>query len=482
MDPLEAAREILPAWVIWGPLYSYLPLIFVWALVFTAAGAALGGLPPARTQEEAPNSWVERARRAYPARLGTALLATFLPLFAAMIAWLFAGYLLPIGSAGLATLAFVSAWLGCAVVRYRVERRILGALTARLFVSGTLVRWLFFLWPLLLILFANLAADDRFGARSALVLGVTGVCFAALSFGANISIGRWVGLVEHADARVVAIVDRVAASVGRAPSGVWVAKTGLANAWILIIGRELLWTSRALEVLDDDELAAITAHELGHLSESRRVRSLRILRLMLFLPLCAARPIAGEFGIGTVALLIAGFLFSMVALGRTTRRMESRADHVAHAHQGDAGTYARALERLYRANQSPAVTRGRGGVHGHLYDRLTAAGTTPGYPRPAPPPRWRSSAASVLPLGVGVFALLIARILIVVWVSLASSQGATLVGAAFGGLDHQMLETLAEQADSRGELHDADVFFAAADFVLPTQPEPTPPDPFDRSE
>ncbi len=73
-------------------------------------------------------------------------------------------------------------------------------------------------------------------------------------------------------------------------------------------------------------------------------------------------------------------------------------------------------------------------------------------------------------------AILPAWVIVVAAVSVTGSPGVSLTGAALGGLDHQMLETLAEQADARGDLHDADVFFAAADAVLPTQPEAAPLD------
>lgn len=66
--------------------------------------------------------------------------------------------------------------------------------------------------------------------------------------------------------------------------------------------------------------------------------------------------------------------------------MEERSDELGHAHEGEtAGTYARALEKLYEANLMPVVGPAKE-VHPHLYDRMIAAGVTPDYPRPTPPP------------------------------------------------------------------------------------------------
>ena len=78
-------------------------------------------------------------------------------------------------------------------------------------------------------------------------------------------------------------------------------------------------------------------------------------------------------------------------------RMEKRADSMATVHEGDSGTYARALERLYQVNQVPAVVS-KSMVHPGLYDRLLAAGVTPSYPRPKAPARfsWHRGLALVL--------------------------------------------------------------------------------------
>lgn len=70
-----------------------------------------------------------------------------------------------------------------------------------------------------------------------------------------------------------------------------------------------------------------------------------------------------------------------------SQRMERRADELAFKQQLNEGVYARALEKLYRENQSPAVQVDDRQTHPHLYDRMLAAGITPDFPRPARPQR-----------------------------------------------------------------------------------------------
>jgi hypothetical protein len=90
---------------------------------------------------------------------------------------------------------------------------------------------------------------------------------------------------------------------------------------------------------------------------------------------------------------------------RIARRMERHADDAAIQGTADAAIYARALEKIYQANQLPAVMRSNNMVHPHLYDRMLAAGVTPDYPRPQPPGRmaWPGWAVFLIPLGVLVW-------------------------------------------------------------------------------
>src|SRR5258708_337607 len=95
-----------------------------------------------------------------------------------------------------------------------------------------------------------------------------------------------------------------------------------------------------------------------------------------------------ERGLPFLALcpvIMAGFIF----LNRRRRRMEIRADVFGRWLHADKSIYARALAKLYQANETPAVMSRKRMVHPHLYDRLLAAGITPDFPRPDTlPPVW----------------------------------------------------------------------------------------------
>jgi hypothetical protein len=67
------------------------------------------------------------------------------------------------------------------------------------------------------------------------------------------------------------------------------------------------------------------------------------------------------------------------------------------------------LEKIYQANQLPAVMRGNNMVHPHLYDRMLAAGVTPDYPRPQPPGRMAWPGWAVLLIPCALFAWMMLR-------------------------------------------------------------------------
>jgi len=138
-----------------------------------------------------------------------------------------------------------------------------------------------------------------------------------------------------------------------------------------------------LAFIPDDEVAAICAHELAHLTESKTARCSRSIQMLTFMPWIFFNPLMRAFGF----FAFYGLLFTTFGFPRIyrsiSRKLESRADQMAKANEGDSGTYARALTRLYEDNLVPAVTAKAQTTHPHLYDRILAAGVTPDFPRPA---------------------------------------------------------------------------------------------------
>ena len=168
---------------------------------------------------------------------------------------------------------------------------------------------------------------------------------------------------------------------------VWLMRAPSAQAFAMPGARKLVFTERLLELLSDDEVTAICAHELAHLTESQADRYLRSVQMLVFLPCIYFNPLTHAFGPAFGFFAFYGLIFTTVAVPRIfrsiSRKLESRADQMAKANEGDPGTYARALALLYKDNLSPAVMAKSRSTHPHLYDRLLAAGVTSDFPRPA---------------------------------------------------------------------------------------------------
>jgi len=131
-------------------------------------------------------------------------------------------------------------------------------------------------------------------------------------------------------------------------------------------------------------VAAICAHELGHIGESRLMRAGRLTGLLFYIPLLFVKPVALNWGPG--GILVLGLISWLFYDGsrRLSRSLEKRADRMAEHNEADPGVYARALGRLHEENLVPAVLP-RQRTHPDLYDRLLAAGVQPDYPRPEKP-------------------------------------------------------------------------------------------------
>ncbi len=199
--------------------------------------------------------------------------------------------------------------------------------------------------------------------------------------------------------RLERLVDEMAAQTGIKPWRVYYGESPLARAAALIYIRSLVFTSRVLEVLDDDELRGIILHELAHLREGLAVRLSRLVPVLSLMLITLVRPLMHAFGSGGLFGLVIVMLLLSKFAKRIARRMEHHADDAAIQGTTDAAIYARALEKIYQVNQLPAVMRGNNMVHPHLYDRMLAAGVTPDYPRPHPPGRmaWPGWAVFLIP-------------------------------------------------------------------------------------
>ena len=241
----------------------------------------------------------------------------------------------------------------------------------------------------ILVIFIGIgfAMPDRFGVRVWLLLGAA-VLMQIAWLPVVLRVLRVTGLLRPADERLRKIVAGCTASGGPQVKGLWQAKGVIANALALPLTGTLVFLDPVTEILTDDEVAAICAHELGHLAESKRILICRYLGGMAVLPFLLTKPVVLLVGpAGFLPLVLVVIVWVRLAR-RLIRKMETRADEIARHSQAGDGVYARALEKIYQHNHLPAVLPGRHVTHPHLYDRMLAAGLAPGFPRPLPPARF----------------------------------------------------------------------------------------------
>lgn len=325
--------------------------------------------------------WTERARVLWPART-TAMSHIFLLPGLAVCAWVI---LRPIPLSQLPAV-YLASWLGAILGTWPLDRAMFPQLTFRFWLHEVAVAWVLRFGMILVWLAAMLFMPLDWGWPMAyLVAGVLALHLAWTRLATLLL--RLAGVLTRPDDRLARIVAEASQRAGVPVSAVWVAGGAAVNAFALPLAGELIFTRRLLEELDEEELSAICAHELGHLSESRGVRALRLLASMAFFPLLLLRPVIEHAGLnGLVLVALASLLLKRLAL-RTAHGMEKRADGIASQSEAVPGVYARALEKIYQGNHLPAVMPGKGRPHPHLFDRMTDAGVEPGFPRPLPPAR-----------------------------------------------------------------------------------------------
>lgn len=461
MEELEQARAVLPWWIGWGGALIYLPLA-AGVSALGAQWAARLGLHGFAGQREA--HWTERARLGMPARVSTALCAVVLPALFALSAYVWTGPLSLLPEAALGALAAAVAVAVVLPVHLRVLRTALPK-PPKLgyWLQGLLVMMLVIRPVLPLVLGLGLLAPRELYSPAMILWTAAALLLFGLAMrGSTLRLGRALGIVRPASERLKRIVAGAAGQSDVKPRGVYELCWPMVNAAAFPAGSLLVFSDAALRELDDDELAAVTAHELGHLGESRQVLALRGLQALVFLPLAALRPIAVAYGETGYLLLVALALVVTISLKRTMQRMEQRADRQASEQPEQAAAYVRALEAIYRSNGMPAVLWRRA-THPHLYDRLTAAGHSPDYPRPKPPPRGRMYVG-----WIGAMVLAVLSITAGAWAPAlmgppeSSEDWPHHLALASGVGGAWELGTLADHAAHRGDVDRAAVLYRAA--------------------
>ncbi len=457
-----AQETLVPSWVGWTPFVLYPLATYLLCRVGARLGVELAARPW-RGITEGP--WVDRARRAYPVRVASGAART-LPIAGAAYAFYFGRSL---GASHRPLLWFLAAltWLAGFVAILpeigRAERRVLGLAATppgrwrRLAAFALVARpyWL-------VVLPVAVAMPERLTPVAFGLLALTALLLYRLTRGDGLRLARLLGLAVPASPRLLAAVRRAAERTSARPGPAYEMPSLLAAAFALPSAASVVVTDRALAVLDDEELEVVCGHELGHVAESGRVIAARSASAVWLLPLAAAKPLVGSLGLGPyLVFLLLTILFGRSRLG-WSRRLEQRADAIAHDHEPSAGVYARALARLYETDLLPMVGPGAGRTHPHLYDRLVAAGAPPDFPRPAKPSRLRGSAALVVSLSTVAIGWMGLPGLRPLMCGDVSSDSGALWSLALGGGDALGLSDLALVRSRRGDWEAAARLYRAA--------------------
>jgi Zn-dependent protease with chaperone function len=411
--------SVLPTWLRWCPLvFTPAAIAATWVWLSSVAWRARGTL-----ERRIDEHWTERARCVHEARLWFRIVGITIPSVAAVCAYIVAfnvKTMLPLVAAGSAFVAGVTVHK---VIATRFERWLRDGHVPRPRVSEhaerapllhaaarPILTLLLFFPHLVVVVVVAVAMPSAADATTVwfMVGGLTLLAAALLLMvsGAAVRLARVCALFVDGGDRLRRVVEEVAAETGTEVREVWrVTGSYQANAAAISSVRAVIVTEPALSILDDAELRAVVAHELGHLDERSIASWLRASSAVLVLvPVMFVRPALVNYGMKGYAALV-GVMALLVIVRRQyvlplLRRFELNADSSAVHPEGGA-VYARALEKLYEFNLIPAVLRT--GVHPSLYDRMVAAGAPPDYPRQRPPRQGRVVALAALSFGIFAF-------------------------------------------------------------------------------
>lgn len=352
---------------------------FVAAALLTAITNWAGLIPWRRAADAL---WTDRARLLWPVRFTAGINVFLLPVVLSQLhAVLFP---LPFHEWIIDTIA---GFFGSILGNFSLDRAIYPQLDFKSWQHQTMAWWglRFGIWIVLIA--ALVLMPVNFGWKMLPVAGVYLILHFLIQWGLFLKYLRLIKFLKPPAPRLQQVVDETSERMDVKVRATWQLGGSIANAFAFPTTRELVFSDRLLEICNIEEVSAICAHELGHLKETKTILAGRLFGSLAIFPLIFIAPLVEHFG-------IAGFFIPYVLMFLMLRftkwlsqRMEKRADQLALKEQINEGIYARALEKLYRENQSPAVNVNNRQTHPHLYDRMLAAGITPDFPRPARPKR-----------------------------------------------------------------------------------------------
>ena len=324
--------------------------------------------------------WTERARLYYPVRIAATSNLWVLPAVLSMIG----GLVWPEESPHWAFLVLVTA-IGAIAGTIPMDREAFPRISLGDLLRQVAVSWVirFLMWFVFLAAVALMPSE--FNTQTLTIAAAVLALLILWNRDGWIYLGQKIGLFLPPPERLKTIVRDTALRTKVSFRELCLMRVSVAQAFAMPASRRLLFTERLLELLSDDEIAAICAHELAHLTETRSDYYKRYVSWLIFLPWIFFKPMVHTFGVLGFFMLLLVTLLAPFLYRRVSRRLEMRADQIAQSNEPASGTSAQALLRLHEDNLVPAVLAKERATHPHLYDRLLAAGVTPDFPRPAAP-------------------------------------------------------------------------------------------------
>lgn len=234
--------------------------------------------------------WSEQARLLYPvfvaARSNLLMIPAIITLIVllfwpeASLLWLFAGILSLLGAS-----------IGNFFLNHEVFTRIPVSDLFRQTAIGLLMT--FMIWPV--FIGAAVLMPDEFNSVSWSIGAAVLLLWALWAKGGWIWLGRKLGLFRAAPERLLEIVNATSARMNVPYGEVLLMRSPMSQAFAVFNGRKVLFTERLLAILSDEEIAAICAHELAHLIESKMTRYSRAIRMLTYMPWIFFSPLLSSF-------------------------------------------------------------------------------------------------------------------------------------------------------------------------------------------
>ena len=391
----------LPSWIAFANAWTTF-LIAALASFAAVCIACLVTFPRIGTSQDL--HWTEVARRVDPLRRSVQLSLALFPVLFGAIGIMNSGPLGFFPSYAMAIVGAAGAVVGVLPLHYwmrskvglpvgSIGKQIVGAVATLLFIAPHLVVSAI----LILCLSSGIIELPIFLATAAFFATFV------LIFGLELRLARVVGALRTAPDHIRAAAERAARKLGVPFPRVYLVPTRYANAYAWPHLHTVAVTEAAAEILSIDELEAVMAHEIGHISEplSRRLARMGMLAMPQFVVVAVFFLMSMGYSL-LVSVTAASVLLALFGshIGRTLAGAEQDADTKAKSITADGLVYAAALEKLHRYNLIPAVTGHRVAGHPDLYDRMMAVGAKPNFERPKPPTRGLGELAVVLSISL----------------------------------------------------------------------------------